>query len=107
MQREVSGPRIRSAMVRVVAGAALAATAVVACNSIIGFGDYVVSSDGGGGTPNGACDAGAPAAQGEGDFLNACTNAQCVPFDDKARVTRLGDGGALPPVPDIVDGGAG
>ena len=32
------------------------------------------------------------------EFLNACTNATCVPFD-KARVTKLPPGGSLPPVP--------
>ncbi len=32
------------------------------------------------------------------EFLNACTNATCVPFD-KARVTKLLPDGSLPPVP--------
>jgi hypothetical protein len=32
------------------------------------------------------------------EFLNACTNATCVPFD-QARVTKLSPDGTLPPVP--------
>ena len=32
-------------------------------------------------------------------FLNACTNATCVPFDDSARLTRLFPDGGLPPLP--------
>jgi hypothetical protein len=32
------------------------------------------------------------------EFLNACTNATCVPFD-KARITKLPPDGTLPPVP--------
>jgi hypothetical protein len=45
-------------------------------------------------------------------FLNSCTNGQCVPFDDKTRVPRANPDGSLPPVPDPpppppVDSGAG
>jgi hypothetical protein len=32
-------------------------------------------------------------------FLNACTTAMCVPFDDGTRVTHLLPDGALPPLP--------
>jgi hypothetical protein len=32
-------------------------------------------------------------------FLNACTKATCVPFDDGTRVTRLLVDGGLPPLP--------
>jgi hypothetical protein len=40
------------------------------------------------------------------EFLNACTASACVPFDDTTRLANW-DGGALPPVPDPTDGGAG
>jgi hypothetical protein len=39
-------------------------------------------------------------------FLNACTSATCVPFDDLTRVTRLLPDGALPPLP-VQDAGEG
>lgn len=32
-------------------------------------------------------------------FLNACTSAQCVPFDDVKRLTHLLPNGRLPPLP--------
>jgi hypothetical protein len=32
-------------------------------------------------------------------FLNACTSAQCVPFDDVKRLTHLLPKGGLPPLP--------
>jgi hypothetical protein len=32
-------------------------------------------------------------------FLNACTSATCVPFDDHTRLTNLTSSGALPPLP--------
>jgi len=47
---------------------------------------------------NGACYSCAPKTTP--DFLNACTNSGCVPFDD-TRVTRLPPDGGLPPVPPI------
>ena len=34
-------------------------------------------------------------------FLNACTSAKCVPFDDHARITTLTANGDLPPLPPI------
>jgi hypothetical protein len=33
------------------------------------------------------------------EFENACTNAECAPFDDKTRVTKLLPDGKLPPLP--------
>jgi hypothetical protein len=47
---------------------------------------------------NGSCYACLPATTPE--FLNACTNSSCVPFDD-SRVTGLLPDGGLPPVPPI------
>lgn len=38
-------------------------------------------------------------------FLNACTSATCVPFDDSTRVTHLLADGALPPLPAGNDAG--
>jgi len=34
-------------------------------------------------------------------FLNACTNAACVPFDDVKRLTHLLPKGGLPPLPPL------
>jgi hypothetical protein len=64
----------------------------------------VVPNDqgGDGGTGDGAC----PTPTTNTEFLNACTNAQCFPFDDKVRVTKLGPDGSLPPVP-VTDAGTG
>jgi hypothetical protein len=48
------------------------------------------------------------------DFLNACTNAQCIDFDNCARLNLCGDAAlpalvappdAAPPPPDASDGG--
>jgi hypothetical protein len=33
------------------------------------------------------------------EFENACTNAECAPFDDKKRLTKLTEDGGLPPLP--------
>jgi hypothetical protein len=84
----------------------------MACNSILGLGDYKVSADassgagGGGGSgscawdpASGNCYPCAPATDPE--YLNACTSAACVPFDDKTRITKLLPDGGLPPVPDL------
>ena len=38
-------------------------------------------------------------------FLNACTTATCVPFDDSVRLTNLLDDGGLPPLP-VAEAGA-
>jgi hypothetical protein len=45
------------------------------------------------------------APTGGTQFLNACTSAMCVPFDD-TRVTGLLPDGALPPLP-VQDAGQG
>jgi hypothetical protein len=37
-------------------------------------------------------------------ILNACTGAQCIPFDNK-RVTSLTPDGKLPALPPALDGG--
>jgi hypothetical protein len=47
--------------------------------------------------PNGAlCHACSPSTTSE--FYNACTSAECVPFDQK-RLTKLPPDGKLPPLP--------
>jgi hypothetical protein len=46
----------------------------------------------------------APATQPQ--FLNACTSASCVAFDDTKRLNNLLPDGALPPLPSRGDGGA-
>jgi hypothetical protein len=33
------------------------------------------------------------------EFLNACTSAACIPFDNATRLTRLLPDGGLPPLP--------
>jgi hypothetical protein len=45
----------------------------------------------------GSCYACSPKTQAQ--FLNACTSAACVPFDDQARLTKLTVSGELPPLP--------
>lgn len=105
------------------------ATIVLACNSILGLGDFAVTPD--------AADAAAAAdaadeqgTSGDGgtcpdsgtsnadltavcypcnpltneQLLNACTGAQCIPFD-RARLTKLLPDGRLPPLPPDLDGG--
>lgn len=37
--------------------------------------------------------------ESQSDFQNACTAAQCAPFDNKSRLTKLGADGSLPPLP--------
>jgi hypothetical protein len=75
------------------------------CNSILGFSEYNVAEDGGGAAQcnanlaGGECYPCKPATDPQ--FLNACTDSTCVPFDDKARVSKLPLDGALPPVPDL------
>ncbi len=44
------------------------------------------------------CVAGAPASQG--DYLNACSQAACVPFDNCARLGLCGDNVSMPPTMD-------
>ncbi|MFT3771377.1 MAG: hypothetical protein QM820_38680 [Minicystis sp.] len=50
-----------------------------------------------GGIQGGGCFGCAPTDDPE--LLNACTDAQCFPFDNRKRVTALADGGKLPPLP--------
>jgi hypothetical protein len=59
-------------------------------------------NDGGGGADAGDCFQGEPKTNE--DYLNQCTNADCIPFDN---CTRLGlcNGGKLPPLVDPPDGG--
>jgi len=47
--------------------------------------------------PHGNCFSCAPSATPQ--FENACTNATCVPFDNKQRLTNLTPDGGLPPLP--------
>jgi hypothetical protein len=78
------------------------------CNAIFGIGDYVVTDEAGsdGSTNDGDVDANCKTPTTDPELLNACTNSQCVPFDDTVRVPRLAADGALPPVPDPVDAAA-
>lgn len=83
----------------------------VACNSILGLGDYKVSgaaAGAAGGSGGGACDwdpaSGAcyPCAPtNDQQYLNACTSAECVAFDDATRITKLLPDGGLPEVPEL------
>jgi len=96
--------------------------AIVACNSIIGLGDFAVTPD-----PSDASDellSGGDGSCADGQtsdadlavvcypcnpltteqLLNACTGAQCIPFD-RARLTKLLPDGGLPPLPPDPDGG--
>jgi hypothetical protein len=46
-------------------------------------------------------DAGVGADSGPGlELLNACTDAVCVPFDNRARLLNLASDGSLKPLPD-------
>ena len=99
--------------------AAVAAVGVAfGCNAIFGVNDYVVqdardgSSDGRfgeGGEAAVDCDNFDPTTgqcypctpKVDIEILNTCTNAQCVPFDDKMRIPNLPDDGGLPAVPDL------
>jgi hypothetical protein len=38
-------------------------------------------------------------------FLNACTSASCVPFDDVGRLANLLPDGSLPPLPALSEDG--
>ncbi len=88
------------------------------CNSILGLGNFSVSPDAGSGitkpdsvarcadsNAGGQCYACAP--QTNTQYLNACTEASCVPFDDTKRVKNLPLDGNLPLVPDVPDAGPG
>jgi hypothetical protein len=84
------------------------------CNSILGLSGFSVTSDAGGAGPDarascsdagasGSCYACTPRTNAQ--FLNACDDAGCIPFDDKARIKGLPLDGSLPPVPDVADSG--
>jgi len=79
------------------------------CNSVLGLGDYEVGKGAGQGgsggsagcewdPDSGACYPCAPA--NDRQYLNACTESTCEPFDDKVRVTNLPSDGTLPSIPD-------
>jgi hypothetical protein len=86
----------------------------LACNAILGLGDYAVgdggaitAGDGATGDCSADFDAGQcyPCAATNNDqLLNACTSSSCVPFDDTTRVPNFD--GSLPVIPDPTpDGG--
>jgi hypothetical protein len=92
-------------------GSAIALAALggaLACNAILGLGDYAVgdggTGPGGDGSPTDCSadfDAGQcyPCAATTNDQLqNACTTSNCQPFDDFARIPNYT--GTLPVVPD-------
>lgn len=81
----------------------------LACNAILGLGDYAVgdggTTAGGDGSSSGDCGADFDAGQcypctatNTDQLLNACTTSNCVPFDDTARVPNFD--GSLPVIPD-------
>jgi hypothetical protein len=100
------------------------ATIVLACNSILGLGDFAVTPDPADATDEqvatgdagGSCpDSGISNADLSAvcypcspltteQLLNACTGAQCIPFD-RARLTKLLPDGGLPELPPDLDGG--
>ncbi|GAC1537761.1 MAG: hypothetical protein NVS3B10_02110 [Polyangiales bacterium] len=104
-------------------GLVAVATILLACNSILGLTDFAVTPD--------PADASDDRTMGNGDgscadggtsdadlavvcypcnpltteqLLNACTGAQCIPFD-RARLTNLLPDGGMPPLPPGPDGG--
>ena len=118
-----SFPRLGGTGWRVVA-AVLAASALAAgCNAIFGVDGYTVgdrdaSADGASDVSNdspascenydaasGMCFPCAPDPANQATFLNKCTSATCVPFDDKLRVPDY-KGGPLPVVQIPVDSGS-
>lgn len=75
-------------------------TATTSSSGTGGAGTGGANTGGGGGAPN--CDGpngcySCPPTKNE-QFLNACTSAQCSPFDNAARLP-LYNNGNLPPVP--------
>ncbi len=98
------------------------ALAFLACNGLLGLGDFAVSdvddaSDDR--TANGGDGSCADGETSDADLavvcypcnpltpaqlLNACTGAQCLPFD-RTRLTKLLPDGGLPPLPPDPDGG--
>jgi hypothetical protein len=98
------------------------ATIVLACNSILGLSDFNVTPDSGDASDEtGTGDSGTCKDGDTSDadlatvcypcnpltteqLLNACTGAQCLPFD-RARLTSLLPDGGLPSLPPDPDGG--
>jgi len=87
---------------------------VLACNAILGLGDYSVGGDGGNpigdespAACNAALEAGScyPCTPTTNDQLeNACTDSTCIPFDDTTRIPNFN--GTLPNIPEPTpDGG--
>jgi hypothetical protein len=122
---------------RLLALSACGLLAVAGCNAALGLSDYVVRGEDSGtdssvpdvasdtaavdtGTSDGpsvetGCDGSIGKAptdcygcspQTNEQYLNACSSSSCVPFDDTKRLLNW-DGGGLPPVPDLPEGGAG
>ena len=89
--------------------------AIAACSSLLGLGDYhevTTSTDGGSASDaSGSCDVDLGKAcypctpTTNEQFLNACSGADCVPFDDGKRDKNLLADGGLPPAPPGGDGG--
>lgn len=102
-------------------GIAALCVALTGCTNLIGLTGFSTRADGGAagqadpGAEAEASDAGPDAASDAScsddatcyacaptttpQFLNACTGATCVPFDDVGRLTLLLPDGALPPLP--------
>jgi hypothetical protein len=80
----------------------------LACNAILGLGDYAVGDGGANAGGDGATsDCGANLDAGQcypctpttnDQLLNSCTTSNCVPFDDSTRVPNFD--GSLPVIPD-------
>jgi hypothetical protein len=107
---------------RALFGVAALTCGLFSCQSILGFDDFVVredagnggqdatTTDGGGGGGDGATEAScnvdlattcyACTPQSTDQYLNACTEAQCLPFDRTRILPLLTADGGLPPIPD-------
>ncbi len=89
----------------------------LACNAILGLGDYTVNDGGASSNSDGASsDCGADfdagqcypcAATTNDQLLNACTSSNCVPFDDTTRIPNFDPNYAttLTILPNPPDGG--
>lgn len=110
-------------LVALATGVLVSIASIAACNGLLGLGDFAVAPD-----PSDATDE-RPTTGGDGacadgetsdadlavvcypcnpltteQLLNACTGAQCVPFE-RARLTKLLPDGGLPALPPDLDGG--
>ena len=109
--------------VGLVALATIVLACIAACNGLLGLGDFAVTPDPADATLDQSTSGGDGAcADGETSdadlaavcypcnpltteqLLNACTGAQCIPFD-RARLTKLLPDGGLPALPPDLDGG--